>query len=30
MLAQMSERMGEEHYDEERAETAEALQGVSS
>ena len=27
MLAQMSERMGEEHYDEERAETAEALAG---
>ena len=25
MLAQMSERMGEEHYDEERAETAEAV-----
>ena len=41
MLAQMSERMGAEHYGEERAETAEALaelirsgkgsrQGVSS
>jgi hypothetical protein len=27
MLAQMSERMGEEYYDEERAETAEALAG---
>ena len=25
MLAQMSERMGAEHYGEERAETAEAL-----
>ena len=27
MLAQMSERMGAEHYGEERAETAEALAG---